>query len=1155
MRRLVVIALLVVAGCKFDEGKFGDRACNEDGDCPRPDQACIAGLCTQRDCTVDTDCGTGQFTCNAGLCTATSCTQLADCMPGYDCIGGFCAAACVDHDGDGALFGTSCPGTPDCDDTDPERSPMLTEGPFGSANCSDQKDNDCDGKADFDDIDCRSKCANEVDDDGDGKTDFPADPGCTALTDDDERGTTICDDGVDNDGDGKTDFRADGNGDTACSAPTDTTELSTLACNDGIDNDGDGKTDYKSDGSGDPGCLDAEDSSERGTTACDNGLDDDNDTRTDFNVTAGLGDPGCMSPADPDERSAVQCDDGIDNDADGRIDVKPNGAGDPGCTDPGDTSELDATHLCDDGADNDADGKIDFRPDGSGDPGCDSLLDPSERGAAACDDGVDDDNDGKADYNKTAAMSDPGCTGPDDTNEKCTGMGCPLCDNGVDDDSDGKSDFNQTTGAGDPGCMAPDDNDEKCTAGAGCPQCDDNVDNETVKDTLIDMADPGCHNDPYGNNEGDVNTACSDGVDNDGDGKIDFGGGNGDPGCSGAADNSERDPTLVCDDGIDNDNDGRTDFNTDPSISDPGCTGPTDTNERCTGGGCPFACDDSTDNDGDGLTDYTELGSDPGCTGPTDNNERGGGVCDDGLDNDGDGTIDFGGANADPGCADVTDPSEHGANQCDDGLDNDNDGRFDFQAIAANSDPSCASPSGTSERCTAGAPGCPACDDDTDNDTDGLKDFSLNVMTRDPGCTSPSDSNEHESTLVCDNDVDDDGDTRKDFKTDGSGETCCTSPTFGSERCPCVQSIAGGGLHSCAVKTSGNVQCWGDNASGQLGNNTTTDAPSPVLVLDASGTLTAAVQVSAGSAHTCVRKTDNTAWCWGSNAAGQLGIGGSTDKPIATQVSTTNLPTISDISAGAAHTCAVKAADGTLWCWGSNNKGQLGDGTTNPHDTPVQVPGIVALQVAAGGAFTCARTLEAGGGQKVKCWGEGTSGQLGNGMSVDSLTPVEVSTLTSVAQLAAGDKHACVRLNNNKVSCWGANGSGQLGNGDAMFKDSNVPVGLPASFQVVELALGANHSCARKSANTVFCWGDNTQGQIGNGTGPAAPNDRFNAPQQVSSLTTAASTGGGATANHVCAPTSIETTVCWGDNAQGQLGNGGAPTDRNAPVNSSLTCP
>jgi len=1153
VRRIVLFALLLAA-CKFDTGDFNDRACNEDSDCPRPDQACIAGLCTQRECSVASDCGSSEFDCNAGLCTARSCQTFAECGLGYDCTDGFCAPGCADHDGDGTPGGASCPGVPDCADDDPDRSPAFVEGPFGAASCADQTDNDCDGDVDFADADCKSKCANGIDDDGDGKADLD-DPGCAGVTDDNERGTTVCDNGVDDDLDGRTDFRSDGNGDTACSSPTDTTELSGGDCNDGVDDDLDGKIDFRADGSGDPGCIDPMDSSERGTDACDNGLDDDTDTRTDFHINPALGDPGCMSPGDPDEHGANDCDDGLDNDMDGRKDVRPNGAGDPGCTDPGDLSEYEMTLPCDNGMDDDQDGKIDFRGDGSGDPGCDALDDISERGTAACDDGVDGDSDGRADYHMTAAMSDPGCSGPDDTNEKCTGVTCPLCDNGGDDDNDGKTDFSTLPGARDPGCTAPDDNGEKCTAGVGgCPQCDDGIDNEP--DGTIDLADPGCA-DPNGNNEANSNPACSDGVDNDGDGKFDFNNGaNSDPGCASLADPSERDPGLVCDDGVDNDNDGRTDFNTDANISDPGCADSTDANERCTSGTCP-ACDDGQDNDLDNLTDFTEAGADPGCTGPTDQSERGGGVCDDGDDNDGDGLADFRTSNGDPGCDDAFDGNENGANQCDDGLDNDNDGRFDFQTIAALSDPSCATVNGANERCAAGTPGCPQCDDATDNDTDGFSDFSLALAVKDPGCTGPDDVDEHQTGLVCDNDVDDDGDSKRDYKTDGSGETCCTSPTFGSERCACIRSIAAGGLHTCAVKiTSTNVFCWGDNDSGQIGNDSTTDAGSPTLVVATTGTTTPftnVAQVTAGGLHTCARKTDNTAWCWGENGSGQLGIGGSTDQSVPVQVSTAGgLGTVSDISAGTSHTCAIRANDGSVWCWGDNASGQLGDGTLVGSPTPVQVPGITALQLAAGGAFTCARTVEAGGGNKVKCWGEGTSGQLGNGTNNSSSSPVEVSGLGNVAQLAAGGRHACVRLNNNKSSCWGENLLGQLGS-DTMFMNRNTPTSLASNFQVAELRLGASHSCALKADGTAFCWGDNSQGQIGNGLGPAAPNDKYTTPRQVSSISTGAGLAAGA--NHACVYTNLETSVCWGDNTEGQLGNGGRPTDRNAPVSNGLTCP
>jgi hypothetical protein len=212
--------------------------------------------------------------------------------------------------------------------------------------------------------------------------------------------------------------------------------------------------------------------------------------------------------------------------------------------------------------------------------------------------------------------------------------------------------------------------------------------------------------------------ACSDGLDNDGDGRVDF---PDDPGCTSAQDTSEREASgPACDDGLDNDGDGLIDF-----PADRGCTDPADKDEQDPS---KPACDDGLDNDSDGLVDYP---ADPGCTSIADTDEReaSGPACDDGLDNDGDGLADY---PADLGCIDPTDRDERdpSAAACDDGLDNDADGLADYPA-----DPGCAGPADPDERDPLG----PACDDGVDNDADGFVDYPA-----DAGCAGPRDASEQD---------------------------------------------------------------------------------------------------------------------------------------------------------------------------------------------------------------------------------------------------------------------------------------------------------------------------------------------------------------------------------------------------------------------------
>jgi alpha-tubulin suppressor-like RCC1 family protein len=247
-------------------------------------------------------------------------------------------------------------------------------------------------------------------------------------------------------------------------------------------------------------------------------------------------------------------------------------------------------------------------------------------------------------------------------------------------------------------------------------------------------------------------------------------------------------------------------------------------------------------------------------------------------------------------------------------------------------------------------------------------------------------------------------------------------------------AIAVGGRFTCALLSDGTAKCWGNNWYGQLGDGTTTDSHTPVPV---SGLINA-VAIATGGYHTCALLSDGTVKCWGWNDYGQLGDGTTTLRT--TPVTVSGLTNAVAIAAGDEHTCAL-LSDGTVKCWGYNGVGQLGDGKSNPIEShsaiPVTVTGLSnAVAIAAGWAHTCALLSDG----TAKCWGDNDFGQLGDGTTTLRTTPVTVSGLTNAVAIAAGTYHTCALLSNGTVKCWGYNGVGQLGDGTTTNRNTPVTV-------------------------------------------------------------------------------------------------------------------
>jgi len=290
--------------------------------------------------------------------------------------------------------------------------------------------------------------------------------------------------------------------------------------------------------------------------------------------------------------------------------------------------------------------------------------------------------------------------------------------------------------------------------------------------------------------------------------------------------------------------------------------------------------------------------------------------------------------------------------------------------------------------------------------------------------------------------------------------------------------------------------------------------------------------ISAGYEHNCALVSGGAVSCWGDNYYGELGDGSETDSHIPVAVS--GLSGVIAVSAGGyydgLHTCAL-ISGGAVKCWGDNRLGELGDGTTAHSLTPVAVSGLTgATAVSAGAAHTCA--LISGG--TVKCWGANGSGQLGDGTTTRSLTPLTVSGLTGAIAISAGYGYTCALISGGTVKCWGANYFGQLGDGTTT--DSPTPVAVSGLTGATAISAGnsyeAGHTCALISGGAIKCWGDNQYGQLGVSTYTVVTHK----PVTVTGLTGAIAVSAGYL--HTCALISGGTMECWGNGQDGQLGDG-----------------
>jgi alpha-tubulin suppressor-like RCC1 family protein len=367
------------------------------------------------------------------------------------------------------------------------------------------------------------------------------------------------------------------------------------------------------------------------------------------------------------------------------------------------------------------------------------------------------------------------------------------------------------------------------------------------------------------------------------------------------------------------------------------------------------------------------------------------------------------------------------------------------------------------------------------------------------------------------------------------------------------EAITAGGAHSCVLFRAGaNVspECWGRNSQGQWGNGQTTGTP-----LDREGPagLNDAARIAAGGNHTCALRKTGALDCWGANDFGQVGAG-RTDPEITTPV-TVIATGVAAVTAGDNHTCALLTS-GQVQCWGAGSQGQLGTGSRKDASTPQNAGVANAKRVVAGGAHTCAIRSD----DTVVCWGENLDGQLGvqTVQALPSATPRNVVDPVTRQNLKAtalglGFAHTCAVMPNGSVKCWGANTQGQLGNGQVNTAQNPDAIPVPGIASASDLTAGREHTCVLLTDHTVQCWGANQLGQCGTGTVSAAPvlqpttvtGLEVNvaippAPPQMAQTSNQISSRRW----HTCALGPFLGVKCWGYNDAGQLGDG---TTTNSP--------
>ena len=423
-------------------------------------------------------------------------------------------------------------------------------------------------------------------------------------------------------------------------------------------------------------------------------------------------------------------------------------------------------------------------------------------------------------------------------------------------------------------------------------------------------------------------------------------------------------------------------------------------------------------------------------------------------------------------------------------------------------------------------------DDVDDLDTN---DESSGSTTGDPPATSSETGDETTTGPAC----------------GGAGDECCAGGTCddglacNEGLCGCVTAVSVGDRHSCATKLDGSLWCWGANDLGQIASGLPEGSTTPIEI-PGFGPGAEALAVSASN-HTCTIRTGDIASCWGNNGNNQVDFGAAIPF-ITTPTDATWAAPALRIGAGGAHTCVARSGLPVI-CWGDNTSGQL-SGKGMPGRNNATLPmGFEPSAIALGNSHSCVSALTG----ELLCWGNNASGQLGLDPAVTPSTATpNLITITPIGDVVAGANHTCARAG-AEVLCWGANDQGQVGNGT----QSNVstptavtfPPGTPAITSVVA---GADQTCAITANGELYCWGGNQNDEL------LLPTDKMGidafslTPVLIDLDFDVAQFATGLT--HSCALSTGGQAFCWGENDDGELGDG-TTTDAGAPTPVSISCP